>query len=96
MSKQVHMLEDKYPFGCKGDVVTLSDEAYEELSDKADANVFRLVVPAADAKSAPAEAPKADAEPAKVEDKKAEPAKEADKPAEKKAEEKPADAKSAK
>jgi hypothetical protein len=48
MSKQVRMLKDVYPFGCKNDLVSLTDEEFKQLEKVArgdDEVVYRLYIP---------------------------------------------------
>lgn len=51
MSKLVELLNDVYPFGCKGDIVRLEDEAMAELKKLASKhklnNAYKEVTPVA-------------------------------------------------
>lgn len=86
MSNLVEMLKDVYPFGCKGDVVTLAKEELAKLEAVAkniEGEVYRVVKPVVDAveaKAAPAAA-KAEDTKAAADATKAETPKVEDKPA---------------
>ncbi len=66
MSNLIEMLKDVYPFGVKGDVVTLAEDELAKLeaaAKKLEGEVFKVLKPAVDAveaKAAPAAPSKAE------------------------------------